>query len=931
MSLNVGEWIKDLENVKSLRGLSKAVNQFLDENPKSIQEPKPNLLKVIMTYGQQDLKSYVIEVEGLTDSNMKSDGSFGRITIRDKFIYDEEEIKENSNPTIKQDEYIEMFTKAIVNVTDCDRIYNSALPVLKNDYLARKVPLIHKEINNFQAKKVKFMRTGRGVRRATFAVGYSDVLKKYILQYNPDFLVEMAVKEYLHRSSTYSSFKDCFMYMFMFALCHEAMHVLRHHMHNNTASLNDVDGDIVNRFGDAFINMDLANKLYDSNFMNKKSTPIIGISTENIYQGAFKDNKKGNPFKNVFNEIKSVLEKYTKVNFVDNSISRSEKEFVPDSNSKVVFKIIHPDEAVGKVFNDNSTYFIKCMNEIISAIVGDFSQIKKEKPGIDIGTSVRVKKTGDRGVVVEKVKDGVFKVAGSSAAEGDDEKAVEDYENNNDINILGDFQNDELIVVKKQYDKPDSQEGQSGETVKDVEVEDHSGESDNNDSGTVNPPNDNSGDSDGFSVGDTVIVNGLSKKGVITSKNPDGTYEVEGIRIIESKLLLKHLTENFEKDGNIIGTFSGDELSSYSIPNSSSKSSEEGDKGDEVVDDSEDQDDESDENQQDGSGNSGEDMDGLTDELKGENSDGDSEGDSEGDVKDSNLDKSAIDDLIEDISNNIDDTNADKEESDEVAQEEREDMDEKTAKDARDKLERDIKKSIKNAKREITDEEADLMKSIGMDKIAQIPQVAQGQWQSQLKRLLSNTLGVKYSYDPNRPSRRVPDAFGAPKREKDVRNIVIAMDYSRSMGGPKFKESVKHLQTFLTNLKSQPKFNLIFWGGKVKEIKKNGDMDGMEVIETFNPDDITKILMSKGMGDYSMTTPLYAFHYMVECIWDDPDIIIFFTDGMFNGSGPDKNSDMYIRRNYERIVWVLTKNARLNDVKGYDPTVKVDNRYVQQK
>jgi predicted metal-dependent peptidase len=252
-----------------------------------------------------------------------------------------------------------------------------------------------------------------------------------------------------------------------------------------------------------------------------------------------------------------------------------------------------------------------------------------------------------------------------------------------------------------------------------------------------------------------------------------------------------------------------------------------------------------------------------------------------------------------------------------------EEMSGQQQKEARDKLKDDIKKSVRDAaKRQgLSDEEKKIMKGIGLDRVTDIPEVSKGQWNKALNRILSNALSIKSTYNPNRPSRRIPDAFGSSTIEKDIKDIVLALDCSGSMGAPQFKESIRHIQTFLNSLRGvNPKFHLILWGGSP---------DALEYVRIPHKDDVAKTMMSKGGQRNWGTDPQYMFQYIMDNIWNKPDAVIIFTDGQF-WSEPTREIESYIRRNQDRLVWVLTSNGTIRNAKKFDPTVEMLPRYIKQ-
>ncbi|MCK8826069.1 VWA domain-containing protein [Fuchsiella alkaliacetigena] len=305
----------------------------------------------------------------------------------------------------------------------------------------------------------------------------------------------------------------------------------------------------------------------------------------------------------------------------------------------------------------------------------------------------------------------------------------------------------------------------------------------------------------------------------------------------------------------------------------------------------------------------------------------------------SNKEKSAIDQLIENIANNIDSTNAARERSDELIRKKREEMDEETKKEAKNVMIDNLKKTIRNSKEQLTQGEIDLMKSIGLDKVMDLPDLANEQWLDDLDIVLNDVLGTKgSSYNPNLPSRRVQGAFGRKERKKKLEQIVLAMDCSQGLGKARFEKALKYLKTFFENLSVIPECEIILWGGTIDpetDIELGigeKDMGGLKTNSFNDPVKAISYLTEKGTEQYQGSGPEYVFQYLIKALWSDPDGIIFFTDGVFEGGGstPSRETERLIRRIDKNLIWVLTSEADLAKITDFDPTVKAMERYVKQ-
>lgn len=960
----------DIQNIPSFSSLKELAMYIENIKESDMLVPSSSSEDLVMSLGYQNngsLMGYRVKVSGLGDevSEEKRDE---RARIEDEIIKGDNEVGNATGYSIKDNEYVNQIVREIVRNTDTDRIFISTLPVIKSDFLNKRMPIISATLEKITLKKMKSSDT-------TFGVAYSDVLKKYLMVYNPDFLVTMAVKEFLYRYNMYKDFGSCFTYCFMFVLSHEIMHILRHHIQNKMNVLGDTDHEIVNLFGDAFINMNLSRKLYDNRLVNQPTAPAIGIMNENIFQAEFREDVIGKSFGDIKNVFLNILRKYTGVEF---SARSNVNETLEVDNRKFILKLTYPEKSIIRIFKDNSSNFIKCMDEFFKYLSDEIKSVGNQKPEIQVGAPVRVKATGDRGVVVDENEDGTFKVAGSSGAEGDDLYILGQYQKNDteDVNIIGDFEESELRPVVTQdvggqeINLDGMGNGEEG-SDDDYEVEQH---------GKANiegefPDNDNDKGKEGstdkpLAVGSTVKIKGTGQVGVITNVNADGSFDVEEVSIFESKLVDLNLLEYYKKNGNKLGTFQDSELIPYDIDTPSGGNNQNtegeddqeresdaeggGDSERESGDENEDPSDGDDQEGQEGADSSGneEGQEGADSSGGEENQEEDSSGNEEGQVgqvgdsdsskggdeseesgdkggnsgedNGSTPSKSKIEQLLDDIAKTKDSTTVAKEEEEEKTRQQEDNMQNDSQRQASKKLKDDLQSALKNVGENLTDEEKDLLKGIGADRIAKIPNLAVEQWQRTLNRMLKNALGIKGTYNPRRPSRRVPDAFGSKEIKPDIKNIIIALDCSGSMGIDEFKESMRHIQTFLNTLNAKPKFTVVLWGSrKFDEIDKNA-------FTVKKKSDVYKLILARGKEKPWMTDLDPAIQYMQKKVWGKPDGIIFLTDGGIQDY-PSIDSEKYIRKHKNKIVWVLTSNGKINGVRRFDKTAKIGTRVIKQR
>lgn len=242
---------------------------------------------------------------------------------------------------------------------------------------------------------------------------------------------------------------------------------------------------------------------------------------------------------------------------------------------------------------------------------------------------------------------------------------------------------------------------------------------------------------------------------------------------------------------------------------------------------------------------------------------------------------------------------------------------------AKDKLENNIKTKTKEL--DDTDFENTVIGSSDIEHIVDIKTVSEGEWKYQYFRLLENALGVSEEHNPHKPSRRVEDVFGTPVITRDLKNIVLALDYSGSMGEPKFRQSLKHTETFLRNVEKQsnPIFTTILWGG-------HPNQGGFIVKELESVEAVREFLYNKGEGQWS-TEFRFCLQYLKSKMWEEPDSVIVFTDGEFTDGYVCEDGREYVNEYMERFLWVLTKDGSLRCIEEYDNNVRIDGRYIKQE
>lgn len=185
-------------------------------------------------------------------------------------------------------------------------------------------------------------------------------------------------------------------------------------------------------------------------------------------------------------------------------------------------------------------------------------------------------------------------------------------------------------------------------------------------------------------------------------------------------------------------------------------------------------------------------------------------------------------------------------------------------------------------------------------------------WKVKLRALLTNYLNVKEEYRPNDPSRRLEGAFGSSADESYIGRIVLMFDNSGSMSANKYRLVISEIDNISKIIKHNLKVEALYWAS-----------DGDYYWEHY----------TTLRGLYGRVAAAYAkypqggtdFSTAVEMVKkrvnQKTDCIIVFTDGEFFGND-SSTSLSYIRRNKNKLIWVVTKHFSVNEIRKYDSGYK---------
>lgn len=203
-------------------------------------------------------------------------------------------------------------------------------------------------------------------------------------------------------------------------------------------------------------------------------------------------------------------------------------------------------------------------------------------------------------------------------------------------------------------------------------------------------------------------------------------------------------------------------------------------------------------------------------------------------------------------------------------------------------------------------------------------------WRSRLDRLFDQALGFDIVTNSNLINKKIEDA--PPGREDElpqVKNILVLLDMSGSMGADKFKQVISHIDTMLRAKKlTGVYFHIVGFGTRsINDIPPyTAKVKGARFKSTM----LSKFGNDAGWGTYLLPAIVYCSSKVKR-----PDAVIIMTDGEIfdNPSEFQSNSKvkMFMKRNKNKIIWALTANGDLNRVCGLDPTAKSRKRYIKFK
>ena len=213
------------------------------------------------------------------------------------------------------------------------------------DLLAEKLPVVYEFISSCDLQEDK----SAGTLYATF----DDLIGDYSIHYNPDFVVEMAISDCIINVDPIEILNGTF----AFLLAHEAFHVLKYHIYNQTGATNDIDHELANILEDSFINTQLIDIF---------SKPGVFSNKRKLSMGVGNDLKFSGEYNSIYKDTGSVADDIAQI-FGAKS-KRAKGGSIPPG-SRGFIRIYYSSDILQSIFNGNSNRFVRALSAISTKII----------------------------------------------------------------------------------------------------------------------------------------------------------------------------------------------------------------------------------------------------------------------------------------------------------------------------------------------------------------------------------------------------------------------------------------------------------------------------------------------------------------------------------------------------------------------------------
>lgn len=233
--------------------------------------------------------------------------------------------------------------------------------------------------------------------------------------------------------------------------------------------------------------------------------------------------------------------------------------------------------------------------------------------------------------------------------------------------------------------------------------------------------------------------------------------------------------------------------------------------------------------------------------------------------------------------------------------------------------------------RDFSEDEEDILKDLGAGNLTSLFNPGNlKDWRSRLDKLFDKATGFDIITNPNLINKKIEDAPpGREDEDPQLKNIVVLIDLSGSMGADKFKQVISHVDTMIRARKlTSVWFHIIGFGDdNIRELER--------WYTKVKGSKFKQMMMTKYKNDAGWGTRITPGFELAAIKVHKPDAIIVMTDAeIFDGASTlEKNSKAktFVKKYKNKIIWALTQGASLNKILEIDPTLKAKKRYIKFK
>ena len=361
---------------------------------------------------------------GYTLEKSWRDEDYSSIRVRRSSASSEDLEKFMEMPIKPKDVKDEVSAKDLVRRCDASQFYklylNEALNVIRKLF-----PYPYGMFSGPHLYKVEDRKAG------TLYVAYDKLRKKFRYAYNPDFILESAIEEWMLNRGAYKTLKDCYCYLLAFMITHEMLHIIHHNTVSDTgvddSRLSTSDHAVANCVMDSFINCKIARRFTGAPQLrsNSRLAPMLsnGIGAKvSVRVEHNRGLKKFETLKDLSDELLAVIMKDMRLkSTIDINYYPSESSLIERNLSKLegadAFITVYISPTLSAIRSNGSNLFQTCFNDIIKCITDGkahdmYSKISDEEKISDldilpVGTIVMVKGKRDVGIITAVKDDNV--------------------------------------------------------------------------------------------------------------------------------------------------------------------------------------------------------------------------------------------------------------------------------------------------------------------------------------------------------------------------------------------------------------------------------------------------------------------------------------------------------------------------------------------